>query len=137
MFSKKITFATLTASLLLCTSVWAQTATGGFTGPSSETAAPASVSARGGFSGLVAVVNTEQVKNLKDDTPVTLRGQLERHLGGDHYLFRDSAGTIEVEIEQRRWAGQSVSPQDQVEISGKVDKDWSSNIIDVKRLQKL
>ena len=112
------TFAIFSASLLLSASAWAQTAHGGFTGP-------------------VTVSNTEQAKTLKDDAPVTLRGQLERHLGGDHYLFRDSTGTIQVEIDQRRWNGQSVSPQDTVEISGEVDKDWSSSTIDVKRLHKL
>ena len=85
----------------------------------------------------MALSNTEQAKALQDDAPVTLRGQLERHLGGDQYLFRDEAGTITVEIKQRRWSGQSVSPQDKVEISGEVDKDWWSSTIEVKRLHKL
>ena len=76
-------------------------------------------------------------KALADDAHVTLRGQIERHLGGENYLFRDATGTVEVEIDERRWNGQSVSPQDKVEISGEVDKRWSSIEIDVKRLRKL
>lgn len=110
--------ATLTATLLLCTSALAQTATGGFTGPAT-------------------VVTVEQTKALTDDTHVTLQGQIERHLGGENYLFRDSTGTVEIEIDERRWNGQSVSPQDKVEISGEIDKHWTSIEIDVKRLRKL
>lgn len=127
------TLATLSATLLLCASALAQTA-GGFTGPSEP--ATASASARAGFNGPMTVVSAEQAKTLKDDTPVTLRGQIERHLGGDDYLFRDSSGTIEVEIDQRRWNGQSVSPQDKVEISGELDKHFTSSKVDVKRLHK-
>ncbi|GAB3367518.1 MULTISPECIES: NirD/YgiW/YdeI family stress tolerance protein [Giesbergeria] len=112
------TLATLTATLLLCASALAQTAAGGFTGPAT-------------------VVTAEHTKSLADDTPVTLRGQIERHLGGENYLFRDATGTIEVEIDARHWSGQSVSPQDKVEISGEVDKHWTSIEIDVQRLRKL
>lgn len=132
MFTK--TLATFSATVLLCASALAQTA-GGFTGPSEP--ATASASARVGFNGPVTVVSAEQAKTFKDDTPVTLRGQIERHLGGEDYVFRDNSGTIEVEIDQRRWNGQSVSPQDKVEISGELDKRFTSSKVDVKRVQKL
>ena len=132
--------AALTATLLVCSSALAQTGSGGFTGPSPATTPhqpSASTAARGGFTGPATVVTVEQTKALADDAHVTLRGQIERHLGGENYLFRDATGTLEVEIDERRWNGQSVSPQDKVEISGEVDKRWSSIEIDVKRLRKL
>ncbi len=90
-----------------------------------------------GFNGPVALSNTEQATALQDAAPVTLRGQLERHLGGDQCLFRNDAGTITVEIEQCCWSGQSVSPQNKVEISGEVDKGCFSSTIEAKRLHKL
>lgn len=119
----------LSASLLLASAAMAQSATGGFTGAPTATG--------GGFSGPVTVVTAEQAKTLKEDSKVTLRGTIERHIGGENYVFKDASGTIEVEIDDRRWAGQTVSPQDAVEIYGEVDKNWRSVEIDVKKIRKL
>ena len=119
----------LSASLLLAGATMAQSATGGFTGAPTATG--------GGFSGPVTVVTAEQAKTLKEDSKVTLRGTIERHIGGENYVFKDASGTIEVEIDDRRWAGQTVSPQDAVEIYGEVDKNWRSVEIDVKKIRKL
>ena len=119
----------LAAGILLAGAVNAQSSSGGFSG----NAAPA----RGGFNGPVTVLTVEQAKNLKEDTEVTLRGTIERHIGGENYLFRDASGTVEVEIDSDRWVGQNVAPQDQIEIFGEVEKNWNSVEIDVKRLRKL
>ena len=119
----------LAAAILLASAVNAQPSSGGFTGNAA--------SAQGGFTGPVTVHTIEQAKNMKDDAEVTLRGKLERHIGGENYLFRDASGSVEVEIDSDRWAGQNVAPQDQIEIFGKVEKNWNAVEIDVKRLRKL
>ncbi len=129
MKSITVSMTVLAAGVLLAGAALAQSSTGGFTG----NAAPA----RGGFTGPVTVVTIEQAKTLKDDAEVTLRGTIERHVGGEKYLFRDASGTVEVEIDSNRWAGQTVSPQDAVEIFGEVEKKWNAVEIDVKRLRKL
>ena len=91
----------------------------------------------GGYTGPGPAVSTvEQAKGMRDDTHVTLRGRIVQHLGGKHYLFRDDTGTINVEIENKRWQGQTVGPDDVVEIYGEVDKDWNELEIDVDRLIK-
>ena len=42
-----------------------------------------------------------------------------------------------MEIDNDKWAGQSISPADKVEIHGEVDKDWNSVEIDVDQVKKL
>ncbi|MGE8355576.1 MAG: NirD/YgiW/YdeI family stress tolerance protein [Microvirgula sp.] len=65
--------------------------------------------------------------------PVTV----EQRLNHDNYEFQDKTGKITVEIDKHVWAGQTVAPKDQVEISGEVDKDLTSTEIDVKQLRLL
>lgn len=92
----------------------------------------------GGFKGPgMAPITVKEALNLKDDTRVTLKGSIEKNLGVDQYLFKDSTGSIEVEIDKKRWDGITVTPEDMIEISGKIDKDWGSTEIDVKRIQKI
>ena len=94
------------------------TPTGGYAGPGPD------------------VVTVEQAKTMGDDAKVALRGHIVQSLGGKEYLFKDGTGTITVEISQKRWQGQTVGPDDLVEIHGEVDKDWSSVEIEVKRIIK-
>lgn len=131
MKSGKLIFS-LVAPICFCLALAAQAvaATGGFRD-----------SARGADEGFYgpgpAPATVQEVKNMPDDSRVTLRGHIERSLGGDDYLFRDGSGSITVEIDKKRWAGQTVTPADLIEIQGKVDKDWSEVEIDVKHLIKL
>lgn len=124
----------LAALLALCLSsaaFAAPAADGGFT----ETR-PAATG--GGYTGNMPTLTTvAKAKEMADDTRVQLKGKITKHIRSDHYEFQDASGTVEVEIDHKVWAGQTVSPQDMVEISGKVDKDaWSTKTeIDVKRLQ--
>lgn len=102
---------------------------GGFSGPGAQS---------GGFigpSGSVATV--ESAKSMRDDAWVTLRGNLVERLSDDLYTFRDSSGTIKVDIDHKHWNGVTVTPQDTVEIQGEVDKDWNSVEIDVKQIKKV
>lgn len=123
---KKVVTITLLA--LLSLPVLANTA-GGFTG--------STTAETGGFKGpTVALTTVEMAKTLRDDAKVVLRGKIERHLGGENYLFSDSTGSITVDISSKKWNGQTISPQDQVEIQGEVDKDWNSVEIDVDRIIK-
>jgi uncharacterized protein (TIGR00156 family) len=126
------TITTLLAGFFLAGVVSAQSVAG-YTGVSVAAAGGAS----GGFTGPSTVVTVEQAKALKDDAKVTLRGTIESHIGGENYIFKDASGSIEVEIDDRRWAGQTVSATDRVEIFGEVDKDWNSIEINVKRIRKL
>jgi uncharacterized protein (TIGR00156 family) len=97
---------------------------------------PAQAGAGGGFVGPGPGLDTvAQALSRRDDAFVTLRGNIVRHLGSDKYLFQDQTGTITVDIDQKRWGGQKVTPEDVVEISGEVDKDWTNTEIDVDSIK--
>jgi uncharacterized protein (TIGR00156 family) len=128
-------FAAITAIMMMTTApVFA--AEGGFNGPS---ATPAQTQTQqGGFVDNDANLTTAaKVKDQKDDSWVKLRGNITERLSDDRYLFRDTTGTVNVEIDHKRWNGQTISPQDKVEIQGKVDKEWNEFEIDVKQVIKL
>lgn len=128
-------FAAITAIMMMTTApVFA--AEGGFNGPS---ATPAQTQTQqGGFVDNDANLTTAaKVKDQKDDSWVKLRGNITERLSDDRYLFRDTTGTVNVEIDHKRWNGQTITPQDKVEIQGKVDKEWNEFEIDVKQVIKL
>ena len=81
-------------------------------------------------------VTATQAKDMCDDTPVALKGYIIKSLGDEKYLFQDESGTITLDIDDKRWAGQTVGAEDMVEIHGKIDKDWADLEIEVKRLIK-
>ncbi|CAI2465428.1 YgiW/YdeI family stress tolerance OB fold protein [Serratia plymuthica] len=125
---------TLAALIALCSApVLAQQ--GGFLDPS----APQTQTApQGGFSGPSAALTTvDKVKSMSDDIWVMLQGNIEQRVGDDTYTFRDASGTLTVEIDKKRWNGQTITPKDKVQLEGKVDKDWSSVEVDVKNIKKL
>ena len=81
-----------------------------------------------------SILIASDAKLLSVGTRVILRGKIETQSSGKQYLFRDSSGTIIVDIDNRRWKGQNITPLDGVEIEGKVDIDLDSVIIDVNRV---
>ena len=130
---KKIALLTL---ITLCSApVLAQQ--GGFLDPNTAPA-QTQTSPQGGFSGPSAALTTvDKVKSMSDDTWVMLQGNIEQRVGDDTYTFRDATGTLTVEIDRKRWNGQTITPKDKVQLEGKVDKDWSNVEVDVKNIKKL
>lgn len=125
---QRITRAAFLVAFALCFSA-------GFASAGSEGGFRGGVS--GGYSGPGPVpITVQQALTMRDDVPVTLRGYIIQRLGGDRYLFRDTTGSIQVEIDDDDWRGQIVGPDDLVELSGKVDRDWNSVEIEVKRIAK-
>ena len=123
-------FAAVIAVMALCSAPVMAAEQGGFSGPS------ATQSQAGGFQGPNGSVTTvESAKSLRDDTWVTLRGNIVERISDDLYVFKDASGTINVDIDTARCI--SVAPKDTVEIQGEVDKDWNSVEIDVKQIRKV
>lgn len=123
--------AAIVAVMALCSTPVLAAQLGGFSGPS------ATQTQGGGFVGPNGSSTTvESAKSLRDDAWVTLRGNIVERISDDLYLFKDATGTINVDIDHKRWNGLTVTPQDTVEIQGEVDKDWNSVEIDVKQITK-
>ncbi|MCH5051998.1 YgiW/YdeI family stress tolerance OB fold protein [Pectobacterium aquaticum] len=126
--------ALLAITALVSAPVFAAQSGGGFVNP--ET--PAVGIHKGGFIDQQSSLTTvDKAKDLRDDSWVTLSGNIEKRIGDENYLFRDATGTMEVEIDHKRWNGQMVSPTDKVEIQGELDKDFNSVELDVKQIRKL
>lgn len=124
------------AAIVMMTTAPVFAAQGGFNGPSSTQTQIQTQT--GGFVDNDANLTTAvKVKEMKDDSWVKLRGNITQRLSDDRYTFRDETGTVNVEIDHKRWNGVTVSPQDKVEIQGKVDKEWNDFEIDVKQVIKL
>ncbi len=82
-----------------------------------------------------------EVKNLADDTYVTLEGRLigykKEGKRSDDYRFEDSTGEILVEIDDDLWQGQRVTPETKVKILGEFDKSHKkdNDKVEVKYLE--
>ncbi|MCS3403164.1 MULTISPECIES: YgiW/YdeI family stress tolerance OB fold protein [Pantoea] len=104
----------------------------GFVSPDEE------IYSSGGFKGPTPGLTTvAQAKTLRDDAWVVLVGHIIKQVGHELYEFKDSSGRVRVEIDDKHWMGQTVSPDTKVRIDGEVDKDWNNVEIDVKKLQVL
>ena len=101
---------------------------------------PANQENYGGFTGPQAQGANTVAGALKarDDTMVTLKGNIIRQVAHEKYEFKDSTGVMIVEIDDDKWNGLSVGPNDVVEIYGEVDSEiYSKNEVDVKFIKKV
>lgn len=95
-------------------------------------------SAAGGYSGPNAgnITTVSAAQSAPDDAPVVLEGQVIQKVKGDTYEFRDSTGSIHVEIDHDKWpAGVAVNEKTRVRLHGEVDKELTSREIDVDRVE--
>lgn len=90
----------------------------------------------GGFKGPGPAVKTvQEVMQLKDDTPVTLKGRIIERLGDERYTFKDATGTIVVDIDDEDWKGLEVTPEMDIIIEGEVDKKRSRIEVDADSIR--
>lgn len=93
----------------------------------------------GGFNGPTAPdvkVTVEEAKNLSDEAPVILTGKIEENLGNEKYLFRDATGIITIEIDDDKWNGVTITPEDTVEVHGEIDKGFTKFEVEAKSVVK-
>ncbi|MBS0881849.1 YgiW/YdeI family stress tolerance OB fold protein [Pantoea sp. JGM49] len=126
--------AALIAIVMLASTPVLAAQQGGFVDPS---APKAQVHAGGFQADNTSVVTVKQAEEMKDDSWITVRGYLDKQIGDEDYLFRDGSGNMKVEIDHKRWHGQTITPKDQVELTGELDKDFNSIELDVKQVRKL
>lgn len=99
---------------------------------------PTAAKTAGGFvDGAENIVTVKQVMEMRDEVPVVVKGKILKRLGDDKYLFEDSTGTINVEIDKEDWRGITVGPEDMVKLVGEVDAGWFKTEIDVDYVEKV
>lgn len=115
---------------LLLSLILAVPALAGFEGPNAST---------GGFAGPgpQSLTKAAQVGNALDDTPCTLEGNILERLGKNKYIFQDDSGKITVEIDNKVFGRNMVTPETRVKLTGEVDhkKQGRANEVDVRYLE--
>lgn len=91
-----------------------------------------------GFVDESAIVKTvAEALNAADKTPVRLDGQIVKQVGKKDFIFKDANGQeIQIEVSKKAWNGATIGPQDNIQIFGKVDKEWNKTEVDVKQVIK-
>ena len=79
-------------------------------------------------------VTVSQIRQIPIGTYVSLTGNIIEHLREDYFTFRDSTGTIRVEIAKSVWGNSDVSPETKIRILGEVDSNAGGRYIWVKTL---
>lgn len=86
----------------------------------------------------MTVVSVQEVQGMSDNSPVVMRGYMLRQNGENSYIFQDSTGSINLEIDEEDWGDQTFMPSDFVEVWGEVDRNGASMIeVDVSAIKKL
>ena len=75
-------------------------------------------------SAFAQVTTVKQALGMKNDSKVQLKGYVVKAVGDEKYQFRDSTGTITVEIDDELWQGKPISAKTPVTIIGEVDIDY-------------
>ncbi len=91
----------------------------------------------GGYTGTSDLHYTfaRDVKSLRNDEFITLKGYIISKIGNEKYMFKDDSGTVQVEIDDEDWRGLNVGASDRVILQGEVDRDWNSVTVDVSSVQ--
>lgn len=83
-----------------------------------------------------AVKSVKDIQAAKDKAFVMIEGKIIKQVGKKDYLFQDATGEVEIEVSRKAWGGQTITPNDKIEIRGLVDKEWDKTEIEVKQIIK-
>lgn len=82
-------------------------------------------------------VSISEALKMNHNSYVTVQGSIEKRLTSDEYLFKDSTGSITVEIDDDKWMGQAVTINDKLELKGEIEKKFNTTKLDVDSVKKL
>lgn len=68
--------------------------------------------------------SVKQALTLKDDSKVQLKGYVVKSVGDEKYQFRDTTGSITVDIDDELWQGKPVNATTPVTLIGEIDIDY-------------
>ena len=130
----RFTLPTLAAVLALsATAAIAQPA--GYTGPSNGPQATNATRRYSGPSNVPLMTVKQLLETGRDDQIARLQGRLVSFEGDERYTFEDATGRITVEIDNEDFpAGQSISAEQKVELTGEFDEGLRKTEFEVDRL---
>jgi len=94
---------------------------------------------QGGFTDTNTPIKTtiKEALKMKDDSYVTLQGNIVKRLSDEKYSFKDSSGTITIEIDDDKWMGLKANTNDILEITGEIEKEFNKIEVDVDTVKKI
>jgi len=87
------------------------------------------------------VTTIAQAHKMKDETGVTLTGQIVRQLkaGGDDFELKDNSGSIIIDVDDELWKPIQLKAGDRVRVLGEVDthrnKPTDIEVIQIERIK--
>ena len=95
--------------------------------------------AQGGFKDSVNPKKSTvaEVLKMNNNAYVSIQGNIIKRISDDKYSFKDSSGTITVEIDDDKWGGVTAGTQDKLELIGEVEKKYNATELDVDTVRKL
>ena len=87
--------------------------------------------------GISAVLTVSEALKLNDNSYVTIRGTVVDRLSDDEYTFKDSTGTITVEIDNDKWLGHNYKVNEKLELTGEIEKDTNKTRLDVHKIKRI
>lgn len=79
-------------------------------------------------------ISVKQALSARDDSFVTVEGQIVSQIDDDEYMLADQTGQIRVEIDHHIWQGQNVNSQNKVRIYGEIDQEWNKTELKAREL---
>ena len=84
------------------------------------------------------VVTVAKAKTLADETGVTITGSIVKHVSGDDFEFKDTSGSIIIDVDDDLWKPMQLKAGDKVQIVGEVDTHrMKPTDIEVIKIQKI
>ncbi|MBD9482819.1 NirD/YgiW/YdeI family stress tolerance protein [Pseudomonas sp. PDM14] len=87
--------------------------------------------------GAQAITTVAAAQEAVDDANVVLQGHIIKKLGDEKYEFKDSSGTITVEIDDEDMPPVAFDDKTKVKLTGEVDKGMMKREIDVDLVEVL
>lgn len=91
----------------------------------------------GGFNSQTTKTSIVDALKLPDDSYVTIQGNIVKKISSDKYTFKDSTGTMTVEIDNDKWGTLEATDKDLLELTGEIEKKFNSTHLDVDNVKKI
>ena len=74
---------------------------------------------------------------MNNNSYVKIQGNIVKRISDDKYTFKDSTGTMTVEIDKDKWQGKSVNQKDKLELSGEIEREFNGIMLDVDSIRHI
>lgn len=79
-----------------------------------------------------------ELSKMDDDSWVNIQGNIVKKSGDDLYVFKDSTGSLLVEIDNDKWNnGISADTKDLLELTGELEKKKNKTFLDVESIRRV